>query len=131
MPKTALTTVNEYIAAQPDHTRRVLRHVRRLVRAAMPGAEEVISYRIPAYKVQGRIALFFAGWKRHYSLYPVSRRLLSVFKDDLARYIVSKGTIRFPLDEPVPSKLIAAIARLRAAEVGRRATAKRPRAKKR
>jgi uncharacterized protein YdhG (YjbR/CyaY superfamily) len=62
--------------------------------------------------------IYFAGWKRHYSLYPATRRLVAAFKDELAPYEVNdKGTIRFPLSEPVPVKLIEAIATFRAKEV--------------
>jgi uncharacterized protein YdhG (YjbR/CyaY superfamily) len=60
--------------------------------------------------------LYFAGWKEHYSLYPAGKRLVRAFKDQLASYKVSKGTIRFPLFEPVPVKLIEGIAKFRAKE---------------
>ena len=64
--------------------------------------------------------LYFAGWKQHYSLYPAGERLVAAFKDQLASYKVSKGTIRFPLSEPVPVKLIERIAKFRAEEAVRR-----------
>ena len=87
----------------------------------MPRAEEAISYRIPTYKVNGRYVIYFAGWKAHYSLYPANERLVAAFKDDLAPYEVNdKGTIRFPLDKPVPVKLIASLAKFRAREVAER-----------
>jgi uncharacterized protein YdhG (YjbR/CyaY superfamily) len=76
----------------------------------------VISYKIPAYRVHGGIVLYFAGWKEHYSLYPAGKRLVRAFKDQLASYKVSKGTIRFPLFEPVPVKLLGRIAKFRAKE---------------
>ena len=91
---------------------------------ALPRAEEMISYQIPAYKVQGRVALYFAGWKEHYSIYPAGERLLRKFKDELAPYEVSKGTIRFPLSEPVPTKLIGELAKFRASEIAARQRAK-------
>ena len=118
MTTTVLKTVEEYIAAQPKAARAVLRRVRSTIRKALPGAEEVISYKIPAYRLRGGIVLYFAGWKRHYSLYPAGRRLVVAFKDELAPYQVSKGTIRFPLSEPAPVKLIGRIARFRAQEAG-------------
>jgi uncharacterized protein YdhG (YjbR/CyaY superfamily) len=71
----------------------------------------VISYKIPTYKLPAGAVLYFAGWKRHYSLYPVNERVVASFKDDLAPYEVNKGTIRFPLSEPVPVKLIERIAK--------------------
>ena len=118
MTTTVLKTVSEYIAAQPKAAQAVLRRVRSAIRKALPGAEEVISYKIPAYRLHGGIVLYFAGWKRHYSLYPAGRRLVVAFQDELAPYKVSKGTIRFPLSEPAPVKLIARIARFRAKEAG-------------
>jgi uncharacterized protein YdhG (YjbR/CyaY superfamily) len=116
--RTEYQTVTEYIATQPKEARGVLRLVRSAIRKALPRAEEVISYQIPAYKVNGRIVIYFAGWKRHYSLYPVTSRLVTAFKKPLAPYEVNnKGTARFPLDGPVPVRLIQAIARFRAKEV--------------
>jgi uncharacterized protein YdhG (YjbR/CyaY superfamily) len=81
----------------------------------------VISYQMPAFKLNGRYVLCFAGWKQHYSLYGSTAPLVAAFKDELAPYEVNgKGTIRFPLSEPVPVKLIAGIAKFRAKEVGAR-----------
>ncbi|MBV9155669.1 MAG: DUF1801 domain-containing protein, partial [Acidobacteriaceae bacterium] len=77
-------------------------------------------YKIPAYKLDGEIVLYFAGWKRHYSLYPAGEHLVEAFQHQLARYELSKGTIRFPLSEPVPAKLIEQIAKFRARELSRR-----------
>ena len=112
------TNIDDYISSFPRPTRVVLERVRSTIRQAMPGAEEAISYRIPAFKLRGRCVLYFAGWKQHYSLYPSNDRLVAAFKDDLAPYEVNgKGTIRFPLSEPVPVRLIAGIAKFRAKEV--------------
>ena len=102
MAKTDFKSVDEYIASQPETIQGVLEHVRSTIRKALPKADEVISYQIPAYKMQGGAVVYFAGWKQHYSLYPVSGPLVEAFKDELARYEVSKGTIRFPLSEPIP-----------------------------
>src|SRR5262245_51852119 len=111
-------SVNEYIAGFPRSVQAVLRRVRSTIRKAIPEAEEAISYQIPTYKLDGRNVLYFAGWKEHYSLYPSGARLVAAFKTALAPYEVNdKGTIRFPLGEPVPVKLIAGIARFRAQEV--------------
>jgi uncharacterized protein YdhG (YjbR/CyaY superfamily) len=124
MAKTGFESVDEYIASQPEATRDVLERVRRTIRKALPGAEEVISYQIPAYKLNGRTVIYFAGWRQHYSVYPSTDRLVARFKKDLARYEVSKGTIRFPLSEAVPVKLIEAVARFRGEEVAEREKAK-------
>jgi uncharacterized protein YdhG (YjbR/CyaY superfamily) len=122
--KTDFKSIDEYIAAQPEPVREVLTRVRKTIRKAVPRAEETISYKIPAYKLHGERMLFFAGWKQHYSLYPASRRIIEAFKDDLAPYEVSKGTIRFPLSNPVPVKLIGRIAKFRAKEVSERGKGK-------
>jgi uncharacterized protein YdhG (YjbR/CyaY superfamily) len=116
--------VDEYIATQPEDAQPILKRVRGTIQKAVPRAEEVISYQIPAYKLNGGAVIYFAGWKEHYSLYPASDRLVKAFKSELARYKVSKGTIRFPLSEPVPAKLIASIAKFRAKETEERVKAK-------
>jgi uncharacterized protein YdhG (YjbR/CyaY superfamily) len=122
--KTDFTSVDEYIAAQPKAVQSVLGRVRRAIRKAVPGAEEVISYQIPTYKVEGVAVLYFAGWKQHYALYPVSEQLIATFKGELAPYKVSKATLRFPLSEPVPVTLIERIAKFRAMELAERKLAK-------
>ena len=131
MAKTDFKSVDEYIASQPAAVQGILGHVRSAIREALPGAEEVISYQIPAYKLRGGRVLFFAGWKQHYSLYPAGERLVAAFRDELASYEVSKGTIRFPLSQPVPVKLIGRIAKFRVKEVAEREKAKRAAPKKR
>ena len=122
--KTDFKSVDEYIASQPESVQGVLERVRSTIRKALPGAEEVISYKIPTYKLQGSSVLYFAGWRRHYSLYPANDHVVTAFKDDLAPYEVHKGTIRFPLSQPVPVKLIGRIAKFRAKEVVEREKAK-------
>lgn len=124
MSKTDFKSVDEYIASQPEAAQGILDRVRDTIRKAVPRAEEVISYKIPTYKLDSRPVLYFAGWKQHYSLYPASERLVAALKDELAPYEVNKGTIRFPLSEPVPVKLIERIARFRAKEVAGREGAK-------
>jgi uncharacterized protein YdhG (YjbR/CyaY superfamily) len=121
MAKTDFKSIDQYIAAQPKAAQSVLKRVRSTIRKAVPGAEEAISYQIPAFKLGGRAMLYFAGWKEHYSLYPANARLVAAFKDELAPYEVNnKGTIRFPLSEPIPVKLIEGIAQFRAKEVAER-----------
>jgi uncharacterized protein YdhG (YjbR/CyaY superfamily) len=124
-------TVDEYIASQPDAARSVLERVRSTIRKALPAADEVISYQIPAFKLHGRVVIYFAGWKQHYSLYPASSHLVAAFKDELAPYEVNKGTIRFPFSKTAPVKLIGGIARFLAKEAEVRAKAKAARPKKR
>lgn len=118
--KAHFKSVDEYIAAQPGPARKALRQVRSTIRKALPKAEEVISYNIPAYKLHDERVIYFAGWKEHFSLYPAGARLAAAFKKELAPYELRKGTIRFPLYEPVPIKLISRIAKFRARESGNR-----------
>jgi len=120
MAKTNFKSVDEYMASQPAAVRRVLQRVRGAIREALPGAEEAISYQIPAYKLHGRAVLYFAGWKQHYSLYPATGRVAAAFIEELASCELSKGTIRFPLSQPIPVKLIARVAKFRAQEAAGR-----------
>ena len=115
MVKVTFVGIDDYIAAQPTTVRPPLEKARRALAKALPGAEEAISYGIPTFKADGRSVIHFAGWKAHYSLYPVSEDLVSELRDKLCACTFSKGTIRFPYDEPVPMKWIGKIAKLRAA----------------
>ena len=129
MARTAFTSVTEYIASKPTAVQPVLKRVRRAIRAAVPGAEEGISYQIPVYTLDGVPVLYFAGWKHHYSLYPASEALVAAFSKELAGYEMSKGTIRFPLADAVPEALIARIARFRAGQITKRDQARGARTK--
>ena len=131
MARTDFKSVDEYIATHPQEVQAILRRARSTIRKAVPGAEEVISYQIPTYKLNGGYVVYFAGWKQHYSLYPATLRLVAAFKDDLAPYQVNKGTIRFPLSQPVPVKLIERIAKFLAKEAAERARARLAGSKKR
>ena len=124
MAKSNFRSVDEYVRAQPAKAQPILRRVRRIIRTAVPAADEVISYQVPTYKLAGRAMLYFAGWKQHYSIYPASDQLVAAFKGALTPYRASKGTLRFPLSAPVPDKLIERIAKFRAREAMRHARAK-------
>src|SRR5271169_6837061 len=99
--KTGFKSVDQYIASQPDAVQAILERVRSAIRKAVPRAEEVISYQIPTYKLHNRAVLYFAGWKQHYSLYPATERVVAAFHEELAPYELKKGTIGFPLAQPV------------------------------
>lgn len=132
MSKKRAGSVPEYIAAQPKASQRALRTVRGVIRKALPGAEEVISYGIPAYRLHGYVVIYFAGWREHYSLYPVTARRLATLKPPPASYQVNdKGTIRFPLHQRVPVKFIADIAKVREKEVAEHALIRAAAKKKR
>jgi uncharacterized protein YdhG (YjbR/CyaY superfamily) len=108
-------SVTEYIAAQPASARVALRKVRATIRKALPEAEEGISYRIPIYRVNGEMVVFFAGFKQHYSIYPATKHLVSALKKELRGHLFSK-TIRFSFSDEVPTRLITRIVKIRAAE---------------
>ena len=125
MARPAFASVTEYLAAQPADHRAVLKQVRAVIRKALPRAEEAISYGMPVYKVDGRVALYFAGFKNHYAIYPATGALLEAMGDVLRDRIRSKASIHFTYEEKVPVKLITRIAKVRAADAKARAAAKR------
>jgi uncharacterized protein YdhG (YjbR/CyaY superfamily) len=120
----APTSVDDYLAAQPAPVRALLDRVRAAIKRALPGATERISYQIPVYELDGHMVLFFAGYRGHYSIYPTTPRLLSELGSDLEGRIRGR-TIRFSLEEPVPIRLVARIAKVRAAEALESAGAKK------
>jgi uncharacterized protein YdhG (YjbR/CyaY superfamily) len=117
MAKTDFKSVSEYIASKPRDVQAALKRVRSAIRKAVPAAVEVISYQIPGYKLNDSQLIYFAGWKEHYSLYPANDALVAEFEKELSPYKRSKGTIRFPLSEPVPVDLIERIAKFRAKQL--------------
>ena len=117
------TPVDDYIAAFPPAVRKVLREVRATIRKAAPGAAETISYRIPAYKVDGRTIVFFAGFKNHVGMYPPIRD--ATLTKATARYAGEKGNLRFPLDEKMPLALITRIVKSKLKEAKARPIRKR------
>jgi uncharacterized protein YdhG (YjbR/CyaY superfamily) len=117
-------SVDAYIAAQPAAVRQKLEQVRAAIKKAVPEALEVIGYGMPGYKLHGKPMLYFAGFKEHYSLFAASGTFFAALEDELKGYDQRKGTIHFPLTEPVPVKLITRIAKLRAAGIA--ASAKKP-----
>jgi uncharacterized protein YdhG (YjbR/CyaY superfamily) len=124
LAKTAFRSVDEYIASKPKAVRAVLERVRGAIQTAVPSAEENISYQIPVFTLDGVPVLYFAGWKQHYSLYPASEALVAAFRDELGNYERTKGTLKFPLFEPVPVSLIKRIARFRADQLRKRGSGK-------
>ncbi len=110
------TTIDEYIAGFPSETKKLLEQVRGTIRKAAPGAEEAISYGIPSFKLNGRYVVYFAGYKKHISIYPAPAANKG-FEKDYAPYKTSgKGTIQFPLEKPMPLQLITKIVKFRLKE---------------
>lgn len=124
MAKTDFKTVDDYLETMPETTRAVLDQVRATIREALPDADEVISYQIPAYKHDGVAVIYFAGWKEHFSLYPVGERFAELFPDESKDYSLAKGTIRVPLKDAVPVALIRKVVAMRLKDAAAESAAK-------
>jgi uncharacterized protein YdhG (YjbR/CyaY superfamily) len=120
MAKTHFKSVDAYIASQPAAVQVVLGLVRRVIRKALPAADEVISYNIPTYKLRGGAVIYFAAWTEHYSIYPVGADLVAYFRNQLSVCKIVKHTLRFSFSDPVPVKLIERIAKFRAGQAADR-----------
>lgn len=115
-PKNSPKTVDEYLSLICEPARSTLNQVRAAIRsAAPPGATEVISYRIPAFRHK-QVLVWFAAFSDHCSLFPTAA-VIEQFQEDLKRYSVSKGTIQFPVDEPLPSALVQKMVKARLANI--------------
>ena len=115
--------IDAYISQFPTEVREILQDVRETIRAAVPEAKEIISYQMPAFKQHG-ILVYFAAWKMHIGLYPPISGDKSLGKA-IARYAGPKGNLQFPLDEPMPLRLIGRIVKLRVKQDAEKAAAKR------
>jgi uncharacterized protein YdhG (YjbR/CyaY superfamily) len=110
-------TVSEYLSQVPEPARSTLERVRALIRSVVPReAEEVISYGIPAFKCK-KVVVWYAAFSDHCSLFPTAA-VIEKFKEDLKAYTISKGTIQFPVDQPLPATLVKAIVKARLAQIG-------------
>ena len=109
-------TVTEYLRHVPPKPRAALQRLRTTIKAAAPGAVEVISYGMPAFKHRGRMLVYYAAFKDHCSLFPASGRVIAAHKTDLKDYYVFKGTIRFTPDKPLPATLVKRMVKARIEE---------------
>jgi uncharacterized protein YdhG (YjbR/CyaY superfamily) len=103
--------IDQYIATFPSNVQAVLENLREIIRNAAPEAEEVISYKMPAYKQNGML-VYFAGYKKHVGFYPTGSGI-EAFKEEFTPYKWSKGAVQFPLDKPLPTELITRIVQFR------------------
>lgn len=111
----APATIDEYIAGFPSDVQAILQAIRAAIKAVAPEAEETMSYQMPTFTLGGRYLVYFAAFKKHIGLYPAPSGVAE-FAADLARYGASKGTLKLPLDQPIPFELIARLVRYRVAE---------------
>jgi uncharacterized protein YdhG (YjbR/CyaY superfamily) len=118
--KPAAVRAREYLAALPAEQRKALRAVREAIRSVAPKAVEHFSYGIPGFRLNGKPLIWYAAWKRHTSLYPVTAAIRRQLAADIEGYETSKGTIRFPIDQPPPVSLVKKIVRARARETAAR-----------
>jgi uncharacterized protein YdhG (YjbR/CyaY superfamily) len=109
--------IDQYLAGVPEPGRSTLQKVRAIILSAVPpGAAEAISYGIPTFKYKGNMVAF-AAFKQHCSFFPMSYAVIDAFKKDLKEFAVAKGTIRFPLDHPLPAPLLKRMVKARIAEL--------------
>ena len=111
---TVIKTIDEYIAQFPEEVQVLLEKMRTIIHKAAPKAEEAIAYGIPTFKMNGNLG-HFGGYKSHIGFYPAPSGI-GAFKKELAKYEGSKGTIRFPLDKPLPVTLITQVIKFRVAK---------------
>jgi len=113
MAKTDFKTIDEYIGTFTEDVQLMLEELRRFIKKEIPDGQEAISYQLPAFRLNGKILIYFAGWKKHVSLYPITAEMTTAIKELSAFETSGKGTVRFPLDKPMPWPLIKKIIRYR------------------
>ncbi|MEJ7643419.1 MAG: DUF1801 domain-containing protein [Chryseolinea sp.] len=108
--KVKLKTIEEYLSSFPEEVVIILEKLRGIIHTIAPKAEEAIGYNIGSFKLNGSVVMYYAGWKRHISIYPVPAGN-AAFKKAISVYMSGKSTLKFPIDEPIPWELIAATIR--------------------
>jgi uncharacterized protein YdhG (YjbR/CyaY superfamily) len=117
--KKQFKTIDEYIKASPTDVQGILQSLRLTIRKAAPEAVETISYQMPTFKLNGKGLVYFAAFKHHIGFYPIPSGI-EAFKKELSPYKQGKGSVQFPIDEPIPSALVRRIVRFRAKEIQER-----------
>jgi len=108
-------TIDEYIAAFSPDIQEMLENIRTAIRESAPEAEEAIAYGIPTFRLHGNL-VHFAAFKHHIGFYPGGPSAIEAFKSELSQYKLSKGTVQFPLDGPIPFELVKRMVRFRVKE---------------
>jgi uncharacterized protein YdhG (YjbR/CyaY superfamily) len=111
--------VDAYIDALPEDRREPMRQMREAIRAAAPAADEVLTYRMPGFKLGGRFLVSYDAFAKHYSLFPASEAVVEALGADVAPHVKGRGTLRFNASEPLPLDLIRRIVEVRVREVAR------------
>jgi uncharacterized protein YdhG (YjbR/CyaY superfamily) len=114
-PAPQIETIDDYISAAPPDVQPTLQSLRMAIRQEVPDATEAIKYGMPTFRLNGKNLITFGGWKKHIGMYPIPAGPPS-FQDAVAPYKYAKGTLRFPLDEPLPLPLIREVVRFRVEE---------------
>lgn len=123
--RTAAERVRAYLAEMPPDARRYLKLIRAIVRELAPDAEESFSYRMPGYRLNDRVFLYYAGFRHHVSLFPMTAAVRKANAAALEGYHTSAGTVRFPLDRPLSLPLVTRLIRSRMAEMRAASTRKK------
>ena len=113
--KKSFTSIDEYIASCPEETHERLQTIRAAIKKIAPEAKEKISYQIACFELNGKNLIHFGGWKNHISIYPIPAGT-EAFNQAVLKYADGKGTVKFPLDQPLPSRLIRQIVKYRLAD---------------
>ena len=113
--KAGFTSIDEYIGTFPEEAQKIMDKLRATIKAAAPGVEEAISYNMPTFNLNGKYLVYFAGWKTHIAFYGAPRGNAE-FKEDLSAYETGAGTLKFPLEKPMPLNLITKIVKFKVAE---------------
>ena len=123
MERREVASINEYIRSHPKGTQQLLRELRTLIKTAAPDASEKISYQMPAFYLNGNL-VYFAAFRNHIGFYPTASGI-SAFKEELKGYKSGRGSVQFPIDEPLPAALIRRIVKFRVKENTRKPVKKR------
>ena len=114
--KASFKNLDDYLALQPEKVVIALERIRKIIKSAAPDANELISYGMPAFKLYGKMLMYFAGFKNHCSLFPGSKFVILKFKKELKAFKTSAGTISFTVEKPLPTSLIKKIVKARIKE---------------